>query len=68
MKSGLNANARVYVTSMGRSGIHPTRVDTVDADEEEELEPAPEEITEEPSTFNLQTQSLHLSSFSYWGH
>jgi len=53
---------------MGRSGIHPTRVDTVDADEEEELEPAPEEITEEPSTFNLQTQSLHLSSFSYWGH
>jgi len=39
----------------------------IDADEEEELEPTPEEIIEEPSTLNLQTLSLHLSSFSYWG-
>jgi len=39
----------------------------VDADEEEELETTPEEITEEPSTLNLQTLSLNLSSFSFWG-
>jgi len=39
----------------------------VDADKEEEFEPAPEEIIEEPSTPNLQTLSLHLSCFSYWG-
>ena len=39
----------------------------VDADEEEELELAPEEITKKPSTLNLQTLSLHLSSFSYCG-
>jgi len=38
----------------------------VDADGLEELEPTPEEITEEPSTLNLKTLSLHLSSFSYW--
>jgi len=38
----------------------------VDADEEKELKPAPEEITKEPSTLNLQTLSLNLSSFSYW--
>ena len=38
----------------------------VDADGLEELEPIPEEITEEPSTLNLKTMSLHLSSFSYW--
>ena len=37
----------------------------LDTDKEEELEPAPEEITEEPSTLNLQTLFLHLSSFSY---
>jgi len=28
MKSGLNANARVYATSVGRSGTHPTPFDT----------------------------------------
>jgi len=38
----------------------------VDVDKVEELEPAPEEMTEEPSTLKLQTLSLHLSSFSYW--
>ena len=44
----------------------PSTLVLVDADEEEELEPTPEEITEEHSTLNLQTLSLHLSSFSYW--
>jgi len=28
MKSGLNANARAYATSVGRSGTHPTRAHT----------------------------------------
>jgi len=28
MNNGLNANTRVYATSVGRSGTHPTRVDT----------------------------------------
>jgi len=37
----------------------------LDADKEEELEPTPEEITDEPSTLNLQTSSLHLSPSSY---
>jgi len=39
----------------------------LDVDKEEELEPTPEEITDEPSTLNLQTLSLHLSPSSYWG-
>ena len=38
----------------------------VNVDEEEELESTPEDITEIPSTLNLQTLSLHFSSFSYW--
>jgi len=39
----------------------------LDVDKENELEPTPEEITDEPSTLNLQTLSLHLSPSSYWG-
>jgi len=39
----------------------------LDADKEEELEPTPEEITDKPSTLNLQTLSLHLSPSNYWG-
>ena len=45
----------------------PSTLVLLDADKEEELEPTPKEIIDEPSTLNLQTLSLHLSPSTYWG-